>query len=111
MNFKFQQRISKMAVVAMMVALGAAAQDHKWAGRPLDDFEWVIRERLAELPSYSLFDTVRFEVKGSSVILSGQVVRASLKQNAERMGRGNWMVLKVLLTTLKSFPHPVLTMC
>ncbi len=69
----------------LFVALCASAQEHKWAGRTLDNFEWTIHERLAVLPSYGVFDTVRFEVQGKTVILSGQVVKDSVKQNAERM--------------------------
>jgi len=69
----------------LLVVSCALAQEHPWAGRTLDDFEWTIHERLATLPSYSVFDTIRFEVQGKTVILSGQVVKESVKQNAERM--------------------------
>jgi hyperosmotically inducible protein len=61
------------------------AQDHKWAGRTLDNFEWSIHEKLAVLPSYGVFDTIRFEVAGKVVTLSGQVVKENLKRNAERL--------------------------
>ena len=69
----------------MLVALCASAQEHSWAGRTLDNFEWTIHEKLAVLPSYGVFDTVRFEVQDKTVTLSGQVVKESVKQNAERM--------------------------
>jgi hyperosmotically inducible periplasmic protein len=65
-------------------ATSAFTQEHKWAGRVLDDFEQSIHERLAGLPSYGVFDTVRFEVQGHTVVLSGQVTRGSMKHNAER---------------------------
>lgn len=71
--------------MTLFVALCASAQEHPWAGRTLDDFEWTIHERLAVLPSYGVFDTVRFEVEGKTVTLSGQVVKESVKQNAVRM--------------------------
>ena len=75
----------------LFVAFCANAQEHKWAGRTLDNFEWTIHERLAVLPSYGVFDTLRFEVQGQTVILSGQVVKDSVKQNAERMlGAAGW---------------------
>lgn len=73
--------------VAMFAASSAFAQQHPWAGRTLDNFEWTIHERLAALPSYGVFDTARFEVQGKTVTLSGQVVKESVKQNAERMVR------------------------
>ncbi len=81
------QRISRIGGATLLLALGALAQEHKWAGRTLDSFEWTIHERLAALPSYGVFDTVRFDVQGKTVTLSGQVVKDSVKQNAERMAR------------------------
>jgi osmotically-inducible protein OsmY len=67
---------------------GGWAQEHKWAGRTLDNFEWAIHERLAVLPFYGVFDTVRFEVRDHTVTLSGRVVRESVKHGAERAVRG-----------------------
>jgi hyperosmotically inducible periplasmic protein len=60
------------------------AQEHQWAGRTLDNFEWSIHERLAGLPSYGVFDTIRFEVQGHTVNLSGQVTRDTAKHAAAR---------------------------
>lgn len=80
--------LKKMSMIAggmLFAAVGAFAQEHPWAGRALDSFEWRIHERLAVVPSYGVFDTVRFEAQGKTVILSGQVMKESLKQNAERM--------------------------
>jgi osmotically-inducible protein OsmY len=85
MNNNLMQRISRIGCAALLLAFCASAQEHKWAGRTLDTFEWTIHERLAVLPSYGVFDTVRFEVQGKTVILSGQVVKESVQQNAERM--------------------------
>ena len=82
-NQLFKQ-ISKIGCVIALAALSASAQDHKWAGRTLDDFEWAIHERLAVLPSHGVFDTLRFEVQDRTVTLSGQVVKEGAKQNAER---------------------------
>lgn len=79
------QRILRIGTVTLLAALSVSAQDHKWAGRPLEILEWTVHEKLAALPSYGVFDTIRFEVQGNTVILSGQVVRESVKQNAERM--------------------------
>jgi hyperosmotically inducible protein len=79
------QTISRIACATLLLAFCASAQEHQWAGRTLNNFEWTIHERLAVLPSYGVFDTVRFEVQGKTVTLSGQVVKESVKQNAERM--------------------------
>ena len=70
-----------------LLTLSAVAQDHKWAGRTLDDLEWSIHEKLAVLPFHGVFDTLRFEVQNKTVTLSGQVVNANVKQNAERAVR------------------------
>lgn len=58
-------------------------REHKWAGRTLNDVEWRIHEELAMIPFYGVFDTVRFELVGSTVTLSGQVLRETIKMNAE----------------------------
>lgn len=49
--------------------------------------EWLKREVLHELmmlPYYSVFDNLAFRVEGEKVTLLGQVVRPTLKQDAER---------------------------
>jgi len=85
MKNNLMQRISGIGCAALFIALCASAQEHPWAGRTLDSLEWTIHERLAVLPSYGVFDTVGFELQGKTVTLSGQVVKESVKQNAERM--------------------------
>lgn len=73
------------AATAVVLTVGfAAAQEHKWAGRALDNVEWAVHEKLAVLPSYGVFDTIRFETEGSMVTLSGSVVKEDVKDNAER---------------------------
>jgi hyperosmotically inducible periplasmic protein len=42
-----------------------------------------VRHQLVLLPYYSVFDDLSYRVEGSTVILSGQVVRPSLKSDAE----------------------------
>src|SRR3984893_14119047 len=41
------------------------------------------RHQLVLLPYYSVFDNLSFQVQGSKVVLMGQVVRPSLKSDAE----------------------------
>ena len=41
-----------------------------------------VRHQLVMLPFYSLFDNLEFEVRGSRVVLLGQVVRPALKEDA-----------------------------
>jgi hyperosmotically inducible protein len=42
-----------------------------------------VRHQLVLLPYYSVFDNLAFKVEGDKVILSGQVVRPTLKSDAE----------------------------
>jgi hypothetical protein len=76
--------LSKIGCATILAALCAQAQEHKWAGRTLDNLEWTIHERLASLPSHGVFDTLNFEVRGTTVTLSGQILNEKVKQTAER---------------------------
>ncbi len=42
-----------------------------------------VRHQLVMLPYYSVFDNLSYEIQGDKVILSGQVVRPTLKSDAE----------------------------
>lgn len=79
---------AKIGCAALLVALPALGQEHKWAGRTLDATEWRIHEELAMLPFHGVFDTLRFELRDRTVILSGQVVRETVKTNADRVVKG-----------------------
>jgi hyperosmotically inducible protein len=78
------KRSLTVASAILLAASCALAQEHKWAGRTLDDLEWRIHEELAGLPSYGVFDTIDFEVQGKTVRLSGQVVGERVKHSAGR---------------------------
>jgi len=67
-----------------MLAGNLAAQEHRWAGRNLDEIEWTIHEKLAVIPHHGVFDDIRFELENGTVKLSGQVLKESVKHNAER---------------------------
>ena len=73
------------ACAALIGALPMLAAEHKWAGRTLNDLEWRIHEELAMIPFHGVFDTLRFELQDTRVILSGQAVRETVKTNAERV--------------------------
>ncbi|HEY3823763.1 MAG TPA: BON domain-containing protein [Bryobacteraceae bacterium] len=82
MNNDWLRQISRIGYATMLATIGAAAQD-QWTGRELDKFEWAIHERLAALPSHGVFDSLNFEVRGKTVILSGQVLTEKVRQKAE----------------------------
>ena len=49
----------------------------------------AVRHELVMLPYYSVFDNLTFSIEGvDGVVLAGQVVRPSLKQDAENVTRG-----------------------
>ncbi len=47
-----------------------------------------VRHELVMLPYYSVFDNMGFEVNGSTVTLVGQVIRPTLKSDAENVVKG-----------------------
>jgi osmotically-inducible protein OsmY len=74
--------ITRIAGAALLLAFGASAQDHKWAGRTLDGLEQTIHDRLAALPYHGVFDTVNFELQGKTVVLTGFVVKDTFPDRA-----------------------------
>ncbi len=84
MKINFLRSISKIGYAMLLVATCSFAEEHRWAGRTLDSIEWTIHETLAVLPFHGVFDTLRFELQGKTVTLSGQVVNENVKQSAER---------------------------
>ena len=77
--------------ISLMSPLGFAAkkdknhQDAFMAGDP-DEAEIAkkVRHELVMLPYYGIFDDLAFKVEGNTVVLLGQVVRPTLKSDAER---------------------------
>jgi hyperosmotically inducible protein len=54
------------------------------AAKDLSSLERQVRHELITLPFLSVFDNLQFQVDGSTLVLSGQVARPSLKTSAER---------------------------
>src|SRR4029077_5003836 len=52
------------------------------------ELEKEVRHVLVMLPYYSVFDNLAYRVEGDKVILEGQVVRPSLKSDAEAVVKG-----------------------
>ena len=76
--------VATAGAVGLLLASSVLAQEHQWAGRTLGDLEQTIHERLAVLPSHGVFDTLNFEVRGKTVILSGYVVKERTAERAVR---------------------------
>ncbi|HXO60560.1 MAG TPA: BON domain-containing protein [Candidatus Acidoferrales bacterium] len=84
----------KASVLATALLLGTAfkampmishAQNNKQQTEPKSRQNLIreVRHQLVLLPYYSVFDNLSFRVEGDTVILEGQVVRPTLKSDAE----------------------------
>jgi hyperosmotically inducible protein len=73
-------RIWCMALAALLAGSDAFAQTKQENGQNIVK---EVRHQLVLLPYYSVFDDLSYRVEGSKVVLSGQVVRPSLKADAE----------------------------
>jgi hyperosmotically inducible protein len=78
-------RNASLTVALLILASGALGQTTQEAGRNLVK---EVRHQLVLLPYYFVFDDLSYRVEGSTVILSGKVVRPSLKADAEAAVKG-----------------------
>src|SRR4051812_42170000 len=71
-----------LALATMVVAQNAQIDQN--SPRSQDRITREVRHELLMLPYFGVFDNIAFKVDGSTVVLMGQVVRPSLKSDAER---------------------------
>jgi hyperosmotically inducible protein len=75
----------------LIFALALMALPHHGAAAPQKqepkggDLAKEVRHQLVLLPYYSVFDNLGYKIEGSKVILAGQVVRPTLKSDAENV--------------------------
>ena len=77
---KLLRTSAAFVLMASMIQFAAARQTRV----DNDRFTERIRKELVKIPTYGVYDNLGFEVKGSDVILYGQVVRPSTRTEAER---------------------------
>jgi hyperosmotically inducible periplasmic protein len=85
-----QRRIA-VALLAMtlgLVSLPAAMTAQNQEPKAQQNMVKEIRHQLVLLPWYSVFDNLSFRIEGSKIILMGQVVRPTLKSDAEAAVKG-----------------------
>ena len=77
--------IAVAALSAVLMIPVATAAPSKGRQEPKTQRQLVreVRHQLVMLPYYSVFDNLAYRVEGSKVILEGQVVRPTLKSDAE----------------------------
>src|SRR5580704_10751300 len=73
-----------LTIFAMSAANATLPQKQKEEPKAQDLIKEV-RHQLVLLPYYSVFDNLAFKVEGSKVTLVGQVVRPTLKSDAENV--------------------------
>jgi hyperosmotically inducible periplasmic protein len=78
-------RTAFLTFAILLVASCSFAQARQDTGQNLIK---EVRHQLVLLPYYSVFDDLSYRVEGSRVILSGQVIRPSLKSDAEAAVKG-----------------------
>lgn len=80
--------LMKVLGIAVLIALASATAQVASAQSAVrgNDYRFSerIRKELVKLPYYGVFDNLAFDLKGSTVTLYGQVVRATTRKDAER---------------------------
>ena len=73
-----------LITILLSVAAASLAQDRNQpSARSQERITREVRHELLMLPWFGVFDNIAFKVEGSTVTLLGQVVRPSLKSDAE----------------------------
>jgi hyperosmotically inducible periplasmic protein len=83
------KRASALAVALVFAAsVAVAAPSEQARGRAAyEQLAKKVRKELVTLPWYGVFDNLAYEIDGSTVTLSGQVVQPSTRKDAERRVR------------------------
>ena len=79
-------KLASFFVAALLAPLAPCADDMPPSSRLLR-LEKQIRQELARLPFYGVFDLLQYRVEGDAVVLARQVTRPTLKDDAERLVR------------------------
>ncbi|MCA1619218.1 MAG: BON domain-containing protein [Acidobacteria bacterium] len=80
------KRVAAVLAVAVLASSFAVAAPAEQAGgrAAFGQLAEKVRKELVTLPWYGVFDNLAYEIDGSTVTLSGQVVRPSTREGAER---------------------------
>jgi hyperosmotically inducible periplasmic protein len=83
------RKIRALVVPAMLalslVSMPYSAQAGQKEAKPANKLVKEVRHELVMLPYYSVFDNLAYKVEGDRVTLYGQVVRPTLKSDAENV--------------------------
>jgi hyperosmotically inducible protein len=74
-----------LAAAALLVPVAQGAVSTAQSKEGLTRLEQDVRHELVMLPWLGVFDNLEFQVNGNEVILSGQVIRPTLRSSAENV--------------------------
>jgi hyperosmotically inducible protein len=80
-----RRRFLLLATVAVAITTLAAAAPKEVSPQAVERIQREVRHEILMLPYFDVFDNITFKVEGYDVTLSGQVVRPTLKTDAERV--------------------------
>ena len=86
------RRLAICCAALVIFAAASFAQSEKGEQRIIRE----VRHQLVTLPYYTVFDNLNYKVAGDTVTLEGEVVRPTLKSDAERVVKGIEGVEKVV---------------
>jgi hyperosmotically inducible protein len=84
-----------IAALAVAMTTMAAAAPKEVSQQAVERIQREVRHEILMLPYFDVFDNITFKVEGYDVTLAGQVVRLTLKTDAERVVKGIEGVEKV----------------
>jgi hyperosmotically inducible protein len=80
--------LALLLVVGLALPVSARGEDRHSPKTTSIGLDQEVRHQLVMLPYYSVFDDLEFEIKGdNTVVLSGEVIRPTLKSDAENVIR------------------------
>lgn len=74
-----------LMVCTMSFSQAIAQGDKKFSAKAQDRITKEVRHQILSLPDFGTFDNIAFKLNGYDVILYGQVVQPTLKDNAEKV--------------------------
>jgi hyperosmotically inducible protein len=79
------RRITSVILFLSIVVAGMAQGDKKFSAKAQDRITKEVRHQILMLPDFGTFDNIAFQLNGYDVILYGQVVQPTLKDDAAKV--------------------------
>ena len=86
MRMRVKTSVGTLGMALLMMVSEAPGQGPQ--AKVDENLSRAVHHQLLMLPYYSVFDNLTYTIEGTKVTLSGQVVRPTLKENAEAAMRG-----------------------